>query len=32
MLWFEKDQAEDVRVAYATAAQRKPKPPDDDAR
>jgi hypothetical protein len=28
----QKDQAEEVRAAYATAAQRKPKPPDDAAR
>jgi predicted negative regulator of RcsB-dependent stress response len=28
----QKDQAEEVRAAYATAAQRKPKPPDDNAR
>jgi hypothetical protein len=28
----QKDQAEEVRAAYATAAQREPKPPDDAAR
>ena len=28
----QKDQAEELRAAYATAAQRKPKPPDDAAR
>ena len=28
----QKDQAEEVRSAYATAAQRRPKPPDDAAR
>ena len=28
----QKAQAEEVRAAYATAAQRKPKPPDDAAR
>src|SRR3984893_11104399 len=28
----QKDQAEEVRAAYATAAQRKPKPPDDATR
>jgi len=27
-----KDQAEEIRAAYATAAQRKPKPADDAAR
>jgi hypothetical protein len=28
----QKAQAEEVRAAYATAVQRKPKPPDDAAR
>jgi hypothetical protein len=30
--FVQKDQAEEVRAAYATAAQRKPKPSDDAAR